>query len=61
MSVLEVFNKEFIKRHDFKSSEIDYFLNTWWDKAAFKNIPEAWLIPLDNMVNNSCLKARACT
>ncbi len=50
MSVLDTFNDEFIKRHNFEDSDIDIFINRWKNKTTFKNIPLAWVVPLDTMM-----------
>jgi hypothetical protein len=50
MSVLDSFYEQFIARHDFEDSDIDIFINRWKKKATFKNIPLAWIIPLDSMM-----------
>jgi GMP synthase PP-ATPase subunit len=50
MSLLDTFNEEFVKRHDFEDSDIDVFINRWKNKAIFKNIPLAWIVPLDTMM-----------
>lgn len=49
MNLLEEFSKEFIKRHDFYSEDLDNLFNKW-PKTSFKNIPEAWIIPIDEML-----------
>ena len=50
MSVLDTFYQKFIERHNFEDSDIDIFLNRWKNKTIFKNIPLAWVIPLDTMM-----------
>lgn len=50
MSLLDTFNIEFIKRHDFEDSDIDVFINRWKNKTIFKSIPLAWIVPLDTMM-----------
>ena len=50
MNLLEEFNSEFIKRHDFYSTDLDILVNKWQNKVKLKNIPEAWIIPIDNML-----------
>ena len=49
MNLLEEFNKEFIKRHDFYSEDLD-LLASKWPKTQMKNIPEAWILPIDEML-----------
>lgn len=50
MSILDSFYEQFVSRHDFKDSDIDVFINRWKNKAMFKNIPLAWILPLDTMM-----------
>lgn len=50
MNLLEEFNTEFIKRHDFYSAELDVLFGKWESKVKLKNIPEAWIIPIDDML-----------
>jgi len=49
MNLLEEFNTEFIKRHDFYSEDLD-LLCSKWPRTKFKDIPEAWIIPIDEML-----------
>lgn len=49
MNLLEDFSKEFRKRHDFYSEDLDVLFNKW-DKTSFKDIPEAWILPIDEML-----------
>lgn len=51
MSLLDDFNQEFIKRHDFYSEDLDLLFNKWQPKTLFKNIPEAWILPIDTMLS----------
>lgn len=50
MNLLEEFNKEFIKRHDFYSEDLDVLFSKWQNKTTFTNIPEAWILPIDTML-----------
>ena len=50
MSILNSFYQQFIERHDFEDSDINVFLNRWKNKASFKEIPLAWVLPLDTMM-----------
>lgn len=50
MSLLDSFYQQFLARHDFEDSDLDVFLNRWKNKAIFKDIPVAWIIPLDSMM-----------
>ena len=50
MSVLDAFYQKFLERHDFDDSDINVFIDRWKNKADFKNIPTAWIIPLDTMM-----------
>lgn len=50
MSVLDAFYQKFLERHDFDDSDINVFLNRWKNKTEFKDIPAAWIIPLDTMM-----------
>lgn len=49
MNILDYFNDEFIKRHDFCSEDLKTLFSKW-DAVKFKNIPEAWIIIIDNML-----------
>ena len=49
MNLLEEFNKEFIKRHDFYSEDLD-LLASKYNKTKLINIPEAWILPIDEML-----------
>lgn len=50
MSLLEQFKEEFIKRHDFYSDELNVLFSKWQGKTTFRDIPEAWIIPIDTML-----------
>lgn len=50
MSILDSFYEKFILRHDFEDSDIELFLHRWKNKCIIKNIPLAWVIPLDTMM-----------
>ena len=45
-------SKEFQKRHDFNSEELDV-LNNNFPNVQFKNIPEAWIVLLDKMLRET--------
>lgn len=42
--------KEFYKRHDFESKDLEVLYNKF-PKVSFKNIPEAWIVLIDKMLN----------
>ncbi len=44
---LEQFSVEFSKRHDFVYDDSDYLPKKYY-YVAFKNIPEAWVCPIDH-------------
>lgn len=49
MNLLENFKKEFEKRHDFISHDLD-LLYKKHPTVSFLNIPEAWIVPIDEML-----------
>lgn len=49
MSLLDSFNAEFVDRHDFYSDDLNILFGKW-QNIKFENIPEAWIILIDNML-----------
>ena len=49
MSKLFEFKKEFDKRHDFESSDLNYLYKKY-SNIVFSNIPYAWVINIDDML-----------
>ena len=54
MISISQFSKEFNFRHDFDVDDID-ILKKKYPEVKFLNIPEAWIIQVDNMMQ--CLKS----
>lgn len=46
MITVEQFNTEFINRHNFTYEDIDFLPKKYY-YIAFKDIPEAWVCPID--------------
>lgn len=46
---LEEFKREFDRRHDFESEDLQVLANNF-PEVDFYNIPEAWIIPIDKML-----------
>lgn len=48
------YKKEFDSRHDWDDGELN-ILQSKWPQIKFKNIPQAWIIPIENFLLKSNL------